>query len=146
MPPIVGLTFKNIVMVDLDGMPLEKVKELADKVLGKFKLGGYVILESSEGNYHVVFNKPMQWSKVMKILGWIAIMSNNPNVWKWVCMQLIKQAETLRVSPKPSSKSFKPPPKIVYKFGKQNLGVRIYLETRREILRIIRELGFYENG
>ncbi|MEM3590999.1 MAG: hypothetical protein QW702_02730 [Candidatus Bathyarchaeia archaeon] len=147
MPPIVGLTLRNIVMVDLDGMPLEKVKELADLVLKRFKLGGYVILESSQGNYHVVFNRPFRyWSKVYKIMAWIAIMSGNPNVYKWVCMQLIKEAETLRLSPKPTKEGFRHIPMVVCRVGRQDLGIRVYFNAREKILSLIDKLGVYGNG
>lgn len=148
MPPIIGLTHRNIVMVDLDGMPLERVKEIADLALKRFKLGGYVILESSPGNYHLVFNRPFRyWSKVYRIMAWIAVISDNPNVWKWVCMQLIKEAETLRVSPKLTNpEGFKPVPTVVCRVGRQDLGVRVYFAAREKILKIIEELGVYGDG
>lgn len=77
MPPVIGFSHKNIVMIDLDGMPLEEVKEIANKALKRFRLGGYIILESSPNNYHVVFDRPFRyWSKVYRIMAWIAIMSD----------------------------------------------------------------------
>jgi|GEM_PF-6919657 len=48
MPPVVGLTLRNIVMVDLDGMPLEKVRELADKALKRFRLGAILSLKAAK--------------------------------------------------------------------------------------------------
>ncbi|MEO0252256.1 MAG: hypothetical protein ABIM44_08505 [candidate division WOR-3 bacterium] len=133
-------------MVDLDGMPLEKVRELADLALKRFKLGGYVILESSPNNYHVVFDRPFRyWSKTARVMAWIAIISGNPNVQKWVCMQLIKEASTLRVSPKPTNpEGYKPTPKIVYQYGGRNLGIKAYLEARMETLKLLKELEIYE--
>ncbi|MEM2565142.1 MAG: hypothetical protein QXQ42_05560 [Candidatus Bathyarchaeia archaeon] len=144
MPPVIGLSHKNIVMVDLDGMPLEEVKRLADKALKRFRLGGYIILESSQGNYHVVFR---YWSETVRVMAWIAIMSNNPNVQKWVCMQLIKEASTLRVNPKPTNpEGCKPIPKIVYQYGSRNLGIKAFLKSREEILKLLKELEIYGSG
>ncbi|MEM2465641.1 MAG: hypothetical protein QXL85_08585 [Candidatus Bathyarchaeia archaeon] len=146
MPPVIGLSHKHIVMVDLDGMPLEKVKRLADLALKRFRLGGYVILESSPNNYHVVFDRPFRyWSETARVMAWIAIMSNNPNVKDWVLMQEIKEASTLRVSPKPTNpEGYKPTPKIVYQYGSRNLGIKAYLKAREEALKLLKELKIYK--
>ncbi|MEM2294145.1 MAG: hypothetical protein QXU81_10345 [Candidatus Bathyarchaeia archaeon] len=78
-------------------------------------------------------------------MAWIAIISGNPNVQKWVCMQLIKEASTLRVSPKPTNpEGYKPTPKIVYQYGGRNLGIKAYLEARMETLKLLKELEIYE--
>ncbi|MEM2465620.1 MAG: hypothetical protein QXL85_08480, partial [Candidatus Bathyarchaeia archaeon] len=114
---------------------------LADKALKRFRLGGYVILESSPNNYHVVFDRPFRyWSKTARVMAWIAIISGNPNVQKWVCMQLIKEASTLRVSPKPTNpEGYKPTPKIVYQYGSRNLGIKAFLKAREETLKLLKE-------
>lgn len=143
MAVIVGISDKHTVMADLDNMSFKKVKSLAFLTMKKFRLKGFIILKSSPKHYHVVFDKPMRcWSDVLRVVSWMGIMANNRNVWKWVCMQAIKGMCTLRVSPKPvNPEGCKPPPRIVYRYGSQDLMVKEYLTYRRRILRMIKRLG-----
>jgi len=141
MAVIIGLSDKNTVMVDLDNMSFKRVKRLAELTCKHFRLGGFIILKSSPNHYHVIFDKPIRyWSEVLRIISWIAIMSNNPHVWKWVCMQAIKKACTLRVSEKPAKNGVKPKPRIVYRYGSQSRKINAYLEKRKEVNDIFREL------
>lgn len=107
----------------------------------RFKLDGFIILKSSPKHYHVVFDRPKRWSEVLRIISWMGIMANNRNVWKWVCMQAIKKACTLRVSEKPTKNGVKPKPRIVYRFGGQNRQVKAYLQFKRQILRLLKHLN-----
>ncbi|MEM1515223.1 MAG: hypothetical protein QXH24_04145 [Candidatus Bathyarchaeia archaeon] len=69
-------------MVDLDSMLFEGVKELAESALKRFKLGGYIILERSQG---ITMLSSIGLSDIgvrFTRLAWIAIMSDNPNVQK----------------------------------------------------------------
>jgi hypothetical protein len=132
---VIGVTYENVVMADLDDMSFRRVKRLAFKAVKRFNLGGFIILKSSRGNYHVVFNEPKDRFEVFQIIGWIGITANNPNVWKWVCMQAVKGALTLRLSPKPlSDGGFKPPPKVVYRYGEQDKCIKDFLKIRRNVL------------
>lgn len=56
------------------------------------------ILRSSNDSYHVVFDRPVSWSKNMSIVAWASLMTNHAKLAKWFIMQCIKQASTLRVS------------------------------------------------
>jgi len=141
LPVIVGIDEKHTVMVDLDNMSFRKVKNLAESACSHFKLGGIIILKSSPNHYHVVFDKPMRyWSDVLRVISWIGILADNPNVWKWVCMQAIKKTCTLRVSEKPTKNGFKPKPRIVYRYGSQNQRIKAFLGKRKEILNILRKV------
>ena len=142
MATIKGITDNHTVMVDLDNMSFRKVKGLAESACRHFRLGGFIILKTSPKNYHVVFDKPMRfWSDVLRVISWIGILADNPNVWKWVCMQAIKKACTLRVSEKPTKNEAKPKPRIVYRYGSQHRQIKAYLKRRREILNILRRLN-----
>jgi hypothetical protein len=142
MAVIVGLSDNRTVMCDLDNVSFKKVKSLAFLTLKRFRLGGFIILKSSRRNYHVVFDKPKRWSEVLKIIASIGINSNNPEVWKWVCMQVRKGFCTLRVSPKPiNPEGFKPTPRIVYRYGSQNCQIEWFLTLRRRVLRMVKRLG-----
>ena len=142
MATIKGITDNHTVMVDLDNMSFRKVKDLAESACSHFKLGGFIILKTSPKNYHVVFDKPMRyWSDVLKIISWVGILADNPNVWKWACMQAIKKACTLRVSEKTTKNGVKPKPRIVYRYGSQHRQIKAYLKMRRKILNILKKLN-----
>jgi len=141
MAVIFGISDKHTVMADLDNMSFKRVKSLAFLTMKRFKLDGFIILKSSPKHYHVVFDRPKRWSEVLRIISWMGIMANNRNVWKWVCMQAIKKACTLRVSEKPTKNGVKPKPRIVYRYGSQYRQVKAYLKKRKEILNILRKLN-----
>jgi len=142
IPVTIGISDKHTVMVDLDNVSFRKAKGIAKLACKHFKLEGFIILKSSPEHYHIVFDKPIKhWSKVLKIISWIAILSNNPDVWKWACMQAIKESCTLRISEKPTENGVKPKPRIVYRFGRQNRQVKAYLQFKRQILRLLKHLN-----
>jgi len=144
MSVVFGLTYHNVVMLDLDGMSFREVKRLCMEAVRRYRLGGFVILRSSRNNYHVVFDRTFKtWDKTLNIMSRIAIMSKNPNVWKWLCMQVIKGGATLRISPKPSNPGFKPPPRVVFRHGNQDTAVKKYLADRRWVLKSVRRIGVY---
>ena len=137
-----GIDEKHTVMVDLDSMSFKRVKDLAESACSHFKLGGFIILKSSPNHYHVVFDKPMRyWSDVLRVISWIDILADSPNVWKWVCMQAIKKTCTLRVSEKTTENGVKPKPRMVYRYGSRHRQIKAYLKRRREILGILRKLN-----
>ena len=148
MAVIIGVSDSHTVMADLDNMCFKRVKGLAMLTMEHFRLECFIILKSSCRNYHVVFDKPMRkWSDVLRVIAWMGIMANNSNVWKWVCMQIIKKYCTLRVSPKPVNPGgFKPSPRIVYRFGSGNRMVKEFLNMRRRVLRMVKRLGVYDGS
>lgn len=82
-----------------------------------------MILKSSEGCYHVVFNREVEWIENMSIIAWVAELSGNEGLQKWHRMQCIKKRSTLRVS----TKGDKPSPRIVYREGEENDRIRDFL-------------------
>jgi len=124
---IMGITDIETVKLDFDNISFKTVKYWAFRTMKWFKLEGFIILKSSENNYHVVFNRPVSWSENMRIVAWVSLLSGNPMLEKWFLMQCIKEASTLRVSPKGN----KPPPRIVYRYGKQDKQIRDFLVYRK---------------
>jgi len=55
----------------------------------------------------------------------------------YVFMQCIKGGSTLRISPKKA----KPSPRIVYRYGKQDGEIRLFLLKRQEIWNIMRKMN-----
>ena len=97
---ILGVTDDETVMLDFDNTPFKWVKYWALRACKWFKLEGFIILKSSENNYHVVFDRKVSWSENMRIVAWVSLLSCNRGLTKWFLMQCIKGASTLRVSPK----------------------------------------------
>jgi hypothetical protein len=124
-------------MLDFDHMSLDKVKYRARGAMRFFKLGGFLILESSENCYHVVFNRRVSWSENMSIVASVTLRSYNRGLRRWQLMQCRKQSATLRLSPK----GVKPPPKIVYCEGRQDGQIQEYLEYRSLIMDIMENLN-----
>jgi hypothetical protein len=101
-----------------------------------FKLEGGVILKSSKGSYHVVFNRAVSWDRNLHILCWVAVESQSKALIRYALMQGIKESSTLRVG----SKGNKPSPRVVYRWGEQEGQVRAYLAERKAIKKIAKSL------
>ena len=134
---ILGYTDTETVMLDFDHMPLENVKYWAKRTMRYFKLGGFLILESSENCYHVVFNRMVMWSENMSIVASVTLLSHNRGLRRWQLMQCRKQSSTLRVSPKGT----KPSPRIVYREGKEDTQIAGFLRYRRMIKDIMKKIS-----
>lgn len=132
--PFKGYTDNETVMLDFDDTTFKNVKYWACRTMRWFKLGGFVILKSSENNYHVVFNRSVSWSRNMHVVSWVSLESGNRGLLKWLQMQCIKESSTLRVS----AKKEKLPPRIVYRFGEQDKQIQSFLHYRKIIKNIVR--------
>lgn len=134
MGAILGITDRFTVMLDLDNIKFKDAKRLCILACVWYKLEGFVLLRSSRNHYHVIFNKPMKsWRKTVNIISRIAVKTKNPEVYKWVLMQIIKKASTLRIS----HKGNKPIPKIVYSYGKLDKQVKAFLSVRNDVIRFL---------
>ena len=69
-----------------------------------------MILESSTGCFHVVFNRKVSWRENMQVVAWTALRSHNDGLRRWQLMQCRKGSSTLRLGPKGK----KPTPRIIY--------------------------------
>jgi hypothetical protein len=128
--PIIGYTDENTEKLDLDETTFKKAKYIAHRVRKWFNLEGFIILKSSKNSYHVVFNKTVTWNKNLEILSWACYISGfNLALMRYFVMQTIKGESTLRIG----SKRRKKPPKIVYRYGKQDCEIKTFLQYRKEV-------------
>jgi hypothetical protein len=111
------------------------VKYWARRARDWFKLGGFIILRSSEGHYHVLFDASVDWSGNCHVMGWVAVESGFSKSVDYALMQLIKESSTVRVGAKGKSGS----PKIVYREGSQDNEIKNFLDYRRKIKKINRK-------
>ena len=130
--PILGFSDTETIKLDLDEVSFRTVRYWALRTLRWFKLQGFIILKSSKNRYHVMFDRAVSWAENMRVVAWVALLSHNNGLAKWFIMQCIKGCSTLRVS----SKREKPPPRIVYRHGKQDESIKSFLKTRRIIKNI----------
>lgn len=72
----------------------------------------------------------------MRIVAWVALLSNNPMLQKCTLMQCIKEGSTLRISPKKD----KPSPRIVFKCGSLDGQVKEFLNFRKQVKDIMRNM------
>jgi hypothetical protein len=114
--PIFGYSDRTTVKLDFDGELFRKVKCWTERTMKHFRLNGYIILKSSRDHYHVIFNKTVSWEENCRVMAWVAVLSKNTGLRKWVLMQLIKGASTLRIS----SKQDKGCPRIVLSDGEKD--------------------------
>lgn len=132
----IGYTDKETVKLDFDNMAFKTVRYWAERAMNWYKLGGFVILKSSKNCYHVVFNRPVSWSRNMRIVAWVALQARNQGLVKWHLMQCIKESSTLRISPKRE----KPSPRVVFRFGKQDQQINNFVKKRLLVKQIIKKL------
>jgi hypothetical protein len=124
------------VKLDFDNTPLDLVEYWAKRACNWFKLEGGVILKSSNRSYHVVFNRVVSWDRNMHILCWVALESHNDALLRYELLQGIKESSTLRIGPKGG----KSPPRVVYRWGKQDMQIRKYLNERKKINKLLKSL------
>lgn len=144
--PTVGYTSSTTVMLDLDNFCFEEVRYWAHRIRGEFRLGGFLILESSQRHHHVVFDRSVSPLDVIGIVAHACLEIKNAPLIRWFILQCRKEEFTLRISPKGD----KPRPRIVYRYGKQNREIRRYLQYRRLIrgikMPVAPEVGEVING
>jgi hypothetical protein len=133
---IIGYSDSETVMLDFDHTPFRTVRYWSRCVMKRFRLGGCLILKSSDENYHVVFNRPVSWSENMKIVAWTALVTRNDSMKNWLVMQCIKGFSTLRVS----AKAGKPAPRIVSRCGREDQQIQSFRRYRRRIKTMIQQL------
>jgi len=131
-----GISSDETVMLDFDDTDYKTVQYWAERAMKWFTLGGYLILKSSPGCYHVVFNRNVDWSENMRVVAWVAQLSSNEGLQKWQRMQCIKMKSTIRVGPKNEKKS----PRIVKRVGDQDRQTQEFIEIRNEVKKILNNL------
>jgi len=120
---LIGNYTRNYVQIDFDNMKFDDVFKICLKAKDQFNLEGFLIAKSSNHHYHAVFNKYFRkWENVVKVMSWIALISDNPNIRKYVLLQFIRKESTLRLS----DKREKPKPRIIITIGKTDKGIENY--------------------
>jgi hypothetical protein len=115
---VVGFMTNRGLILDFDNMKFKKAKWLAERLCKQHHLEGYLLIKSSEKNYHVVFNRYLRWRTITKIL------FNQYEALRWAVFQMQSGYLTLRVS----RKNGKNKPKIILKVGKTDKLIKDYLE------------------
>ena len=72
----------------------------------------------------------------MKVVAWVSLQSRILKLEKWFLMQCIKEESTLRVS----NKREKPSPRIVFRYGCEDMRIAEFLGCRKMIKGIVRRL------
>lgn len=149
---VLGDQHTDIVKLDFDNTVYDEVLLWAYRTLFWFKLGGFIIFQSSiknyvvkrkgrifycfkKGSYHVIFNRPVDWAENVRIMNWVALESGNEGLRKYVIMQCIKRTSTLRISPKGK----KPIPKPIFHYGLQDEQIKVFLKNRMFVLDFLKE-------
>jgi hypothetical protein len=146
---VLGDWDNDIVKIDWDERSLIDVKRYSFMLNNRYKLDGFIILESSSrthkvydenhkrvvykyrvGSYHTVFNRKVSWNKLIGILAWLCLIVKDENLSKWFNMQLIKGTFTLRHG----FKRKKGIPRIVFRYGNQNKQIFEFLANREFIV------------
>jgi len=122
----IGFVSDKGLMLDLDDCTQKKALSIAEHLLEKHKLEGYLLIKSSPKHYHVVFNRYLSWKKISQIL------FNQYICIRWAIWQMRKGELTLRVS----EKNNKNLPKIIKQKGKTDKLISDYLEVYRLALNI----------
>ena len=107
----------SCVMIDLDDISYEKVLKIAERLLEKHNLGGYVVIISSPQHYHLIFNSPANWKLIIQILFRFRKMS----IEAWAKNQAQKGYCALRVNSKNGYK-----PKIILEKGQTDKAISEY--------------------
>ena len=117
----VGFNTDRGLVLDLDNMKFKKALWLAETLMKKHKLEGFLLIKSSDKNYHVVFNRYLSWKTITKIL-----FSQYESL-RWAVFQMKEGQLTLRVS----KKNNKSKPKVLLTVGKTDKLIRDYIEVYR---------------
>ena len=131
-----GVKSDSMVMLDLDDTTLEFVLYWARTAMNLFDLGGFLVRKSSEGCFHVVFDRVVTWKECLRFVASIVINSYHEGLKKWVILQARKGSMTLRCT----SKGEKPCPVVVYREGSQDAQIYRFLEREDLIKQILDEL------
>jgi hypothetical protein len=113
----IGFCTDKGLMLDLDNMTLTKARRIAEALMKRYRLEGYLLIESSERNYHVVFNRYLRWKTILKI-----VFSQVVCI-RWGIHQARKGYLTLRISRKNNRNK----PKILMEVGKTDKLINEYL-------------------
>jgi hypothetical protein len=107
------------VLLDLDNMTFKKAKWIAETLLKKHRLEGFLLIRSSRRCYHAVFNRYLSWKKITEVL-----FSMHECI-RYAVQQMQNGHLALRISPK----NGKNKPKVLIETGKTDKLIKDYLEV-----------------
>lgn len=117
-------------MLDLDNVTLTRTKDIAHRLIRRFDLGGFLVVRSSSKHYHVIFNKPLSWRMVLRVIFAVDVCRKRyHNHFSWAEMQAIKGAATIRLGPKGRKKA----PRPIFRAGQQDKEIKSYLTLRKSL-------------
>ena len=114
----IGFNTGRGLMLDLDNMKFKKALWIAETLLKRYRLEGFLLIRSSRMNYHVVFNRYLSWRTITKIL------FSMYECVRWAVFQMREGQLTLRIS----MKNGKNKPEILCDVGKTDKLIKDYLE------------------
>jgi len=115
----IGFNTDRGLMLDLDNMKFRKALWIAETLLKRHRLEGFLLIRSSKKNYHLVFNRYLSWRTVTKILFSLY------ECVRWAVFQMKEGQLTLRIS----KKNDKDKPRILLKVGKTDKLIEEYLRV-----------------
>lgn len=115
----IGFRTSKGLMLDFDNMTQGKARRLAQALMKRYKLEGYLLIKSSDKSYHVVFNRYLTWKTILQVVFSLVVCIT------WGVHQARKGYLTLRIS----RKNNKNKPKIVRKVGKTDKLINEYLRA-----------------
>lgn len=122
----IGFVTQKGVCLDLDYITEKSVQKLAEYLLKRYRLKGYLLVKSSPEHYHLIFNRYTSWNQALRIVF---------SVYKaveWGIWGARKGELTLRLS----KKKGKNIPQLLKIVGKTDKLIRQYLEMYKEYLEI----------
>ena len=97
-------------MLDMDDITEREARRHVERLMLRFRLGGYVLLRSSSDGWHVVFDRRTNWRNVLRVaFACPPCRKRHKGRLSWAELQAIKGYATLRVG----NKGRKHAPRIV---------------------------------
>ena len=124
-----GFTTNKGLLLDLDNTTLKETKKIAEKYVKRFKLEGFLVVRSSENNYHIIFNRYLSWKKTIEYLFKIVWLyhyhkhGDKSHLTFWAILQACKGSSTLRIS----KKKHKRVPHVIGTWGKTDKLINDYM-------------------
>lgn len=120
----IGFVTRKGVCLDLDYIAEQSTEKLANYLLEKYALEGYLLIKSSPKHYHLVFNRYLSWNEALQVVF---------SVYKaveWGIWGARRGELTLRLS----EKKGKNIPQIVKCVGDADKLISEYFKTYKEYL------------
>lgn len=109
---VVGYTTQDHLLVDLDNCSEDKARIIANKILDEYPyLGDCLLVKSSDGHYHLIFDDLVKWEtlvRIIEVLADLGIVQKN-----YAQVRTFRRDLTLRISEKQGVDRYRPPPQPI---------------------------------